>query len=656
MIFDFFKRIWSRKKETQALPYDWTNAVLDLAPPPKTTEDYLKAYQNISWVYACVRVIAETISSVNWRLYDTNTWDEIEDHEAIKLFDNPNPFFTRSELFRLIAQNLELTGESFILLLRDQNNKIIGLLPLNPVRMDIKLDGNIPSGYVYHIGDKQVDLSLDDVIFIRYPNPASPYRGVSPLMATAISADVYKYASEWNRNFFYNAASPSAVLQVNGNLTDKQRELLKKQLETKYRGLKNAHKFIILEGGIEFKPISLTHRDMEFLALMKYTREEIAAIFGVPLSKIGLLENVNRATAYVSDYSFHKNTIQPKLILIKEAFNKYYLPHFGENLYLDFDSIVPQDEEFLLKQNVEYLKLGVLTINEVREELGYEPVEWGDTPYNPNLMLNLNFEAPVKKRVFKSQEERLKFWDEVIKRIDPHEKDFKGWISARFEYQKRKILDNLNKKSIVGITKGAGEKWIDELIDWLLSDEELETWESYYKKKLPEIIKPEIEKQVETFGLRIKPDFENPYFQDFFEQRAQKFAKRINETTYKQLKQTLLEGLKKGESETKLAERVEKTMTLSKRQRAATIARTETFSTLNQALSKTYEENGIQYKEWLTARDERVRPAHAEADGQIVRINEPFMVGGEYLMQPGDPSGSAKNTINCRCISIPVIS
>jgi uncharacterized protein with gpF-like domain len=66
--------------------------------------------------------------------------------------------------------------------------------------------------------------------------------------------------------------------------------------------------------------------------------------------------------------------------------------------------------------------------------------------------------------------------------------------------------------------------------------------------------------------------------------------------------------------------------------------------------------NGVEWKEWLTAGDERVRDMHVAADGQITKLDDYFNVGGEYLMYPGDPNGSPENIINCRCVSLPVIS
>ena len=75
----------------------------------------------------------------------------------------------------------------------------------------------------------------------------------------------------------------------------------------------------------------------------------------------------------------------------------------------------------------------------------------------------------------------------------------------------------------------------------------------------------------------------------------------------------------------------------------------------NAGTLETFVDWGVKEKEWLSTKDDRVRIEHLEVDGQVVPIDEPFIVGGEELMYPGDASGSAGNVINCRCTELPVM-
>ncbi len=89
--------------------------------------------------------------------------------------------------------------------------------------------------------------------------------------------------------------------------------------------------------------------------------------------------------------------------------------------------------------------------------------------------------------------------------------------------------------------------------------------------------------------------------------------------------------------------------------RARNIARTESTTTVNYGTVTTYKSEGVKKKQWLATRDGRTRMMHAEADMETVDIDKPFTVGGEELMYPGDPAGSADNVCQCRCSIIPVI-
>ena len=109
-----------------------------------------------------------------------------------------------------------------------------------------------------------------------------------------------------------------------------------------------------------------------------------------------------------------------------------------------------------------------------------------------------------------------------------------------------------------------------------------------------------------------------------------------------------------GDSRSDLADRVRDAFNELSRGRATVIAQTETGSAYGQGRQDVMVASGVEWKQWLSAEDDKVRPDHAEADGQAVPVDEPFDVGGEELMHPGDPDGSAEQVINCRCVAIAV--
>jgi SPP1 gp7 family putative phage head morphogenesis protein len=139
----------------------------------------------------------------------------------------------------------------------------------------------------------------------------------------------------------------------------------------------------------------------------------------------------------------------------------------------------------------------------------------------------------------------------------------------------------------------------------------------------------------------------------YLQSRENRLANASDEV-WERIKTQLDEGLRKGEPLSKLADRIRAEFTDIGKADAMRIASTETSAAYGVARQEAMKEAGVKFKQWLTSGLPNVRPAHRAAEGQIVKVDEPFLVGGEYLMHPGDPSGSAGNVINCHCVSIAV--
>jgi SPP1 gp7 family putative phage head morphogenesis protein len=139
----------------------------------------------------------------------------------------------------------------------------------------------------------------------------------------------------------------------------------------------------------------------------------------------------------------------------------------------------------------------------------------------------------------------------------------------------------------------------------------------------------------------------------FLRDREVKLANLPQEVS-DQIRQTLEDGLQAGDTMDQLADRVRAECNDISAQRAATIAQTETAAAYGAGRQEAMQEAGITLKQWLTSGNANVRPAHQAANGQIVPVDDPFIVDGEELMNPGDSSGSPGNVINCHCVAIAI--
>lgn len=228
-------------------------------------------------------------------------------------------------------------------------------------------------------------------------------------------------------------------------------------------------------------------------------------------------------------------------------------------------------------------------------------------------------------------------------RTAKHEAKVKQAVTGLFEKQGKQLAKRVAGESKGGGKIGEASDWEQEFIDIIMP-------------LLKDIVSSGADDSIEDYGLGIDFDVSNPNVNKFLKAQAQRFATEVNATTWDDLKASLAEGNDAGESLVSLAARMEQVMGDRIASSAETIARTEVLPAYNKGSHDAWEQSGVvSRKQWLAAIDNRTRDAHAEAHGQTVGLDEAFQVGGESLMFPGDPNGSADNVINCRCTMIPVL-
>jgi len=420
------------------------------------------------WVGACVNVISDEVASIKIKLYkyEKDGVEEVFEHPVLDLIYKVNDFTTKFDHFWITQSYLELTGES-PWFLNKQNGKITGIYFLSPDKFSLVTDQDrLITGYKYNIGNgKTIPLGLDDVIFLKQPNPANPFRGIGTLEMARVTVDVDNYSEEWNKTFYKNSAHPDSVLKVKvGQMDEQQRELLKKSLKKNYESLKNAHKTMVLFGDMEFEKMSSTQKDMDFLEQQKFSRDKILGIFRVPKAILSQTDGVNYASAKAAYYIFTRFTIKAKMERLVQQLNEFLLPQFSgtEKMFFDFVSPVPEDEELNIKKHESALKSGWMTINEVRNKEGLPEIDNGDIIYQPMNLVPLGSSPLVNS-------ENEKKYDDRIKSIKAKNKKYFE-IDKEIEQVKKDMVENVKK----GIKKKLKEK--DNIVRKLTDEEKLKDW------------------------------------------------------------------------------------------------------------------------------------------------------------------------------------
>jgi HK97 family phage portal protein len=625
-----------RKKEfvtkSPATPYLWNYS--SAVPPERDMSGHIQSFSQVGWLFAVLSKIAQGVADADWCLY-TETKDElveVENSPIMDLLDFVNPFQTRQEFFELHEIYMGLAGESFWVI-----NKNKGGLPgeiwlVPPDKMSV-----VPSkkdfiaGYVYQVGSEKVPLDKELVIHHKLPNPTNPYRGLGPVQALAYDLDSELYAGKWNRNFFYNSARPDGILSFE-TLSEEQYNRLKLQWNERYRGTANAHKMALVEGAAKYQQISVSAKDMDFKELRLLNRDNILGIFGMPLSVMGITENVNRANAEAGDYTFARWIVTPRLNRLKNKLNEQFLPMwpYSENLYLDFDDVVPESVEEKRALAESGIKSGYMTINEAREIQGLDPLPEGDVLQTPQA--NPFMTLGVKKKSF-STEQKESYWRGYVTRAEAFEKRMASALKEMFSAQESEALAKLHAGSRDLIDKEEAKVAYSRLATPILTDLMKMTLDNGR-----ELIKP---KPVHTEAAPPEKPPLNQSALAWLLTRIGWAAESIGEETERLLSEALAAGFEAGEGIPDLAKRVQVVFDSCDKRRSILIARTETISASAQGAIEGYKEAEIDQAEFLAALDDRTCEDCDSMNGEIFELD--------------DTTGVIPIHPDCRCCWIPVV-
>lgn len=340
-------------------------------------------------VYRAVRLIAESVGSLSFVLYEGGR--ELDRHPLLDLLARPNPRQDGGTLLDNLATHLLLAGNGYVeavSLEGEGSAQVRELYALRPDRMKVVPgpDG-WPLAYEYTVTGATVrfaqDVSQPPILHLTLINPLDDYYGLSPLEAAAVAVDTHNAAARWNKALLDNAARPSGALVYAGPdgflLSEAQFERLQAELEKQYQGTANAGRPLVLEGGLDWKAMSLTPKDMDFLEAKHAAAREIALAFGVPPMLLAIPGDNTYSNYQEASRVFWRQTVLPLAGRMAGALAQWLAPSFGDGLTLGFDTdkieALSGDRAALWER---VTRAPFLTVNEKRAATGYGAVAGGD--------------------------------------------------------------------------------------------------------------------------------------------------------------------------------------------------------------------------------------------------------------------------------------
>jgi HK97 family phage portal protein len=383
------------RAETKASGVGPLIALDTLRQPAWTPRDYAafarEGFMGNAIVYRCVRIVAENAASVPLLLYRGE--EEIEAHALSELINRPNQAQVGPEFLETLLGHLLVAGNSYIEAVAI-DDEIRELHVLRPDRMKVVpgSDG-WPEAYEYTVGGRSARLAGDcvpgvpSILHLKLFHAAHDHYGMSPLEAAATAIDLHNTATRWNKALLDNSARPSGALVYtsrDGNLTTEQYERLKAELEQGFQGAVNAGRPLLLEGGLDWKSMSLSPKDMDFLEAKNAAAREIALALGVPPMLLGIPGDNTYANMAEATRGFWRQTVIPLVGRTAKTLSHWLTPAWDPDLELrpDLDAVEalsPEREALWARLD----KASFLTLNEKRAAAGYSPLVESELPASP---------------------------------------------------------------------------------------------------------------------------------------------------------------------------------------------------------------------------------------------------------------------------------
>jgi PBSX family phage portal protein len=393
-------------------------AMFDLVEPPYNL-DYLSTIYEISpYNYSAINAKVSNIVGLGHDFVETRktmeAFDNISDEKALdrarrklnrlrqdlyEWLEKCNEEETFTETLVKAYTDVEATGNGYIEIGRTSAGKIgyIGHIPAKTMRIRRLRDGFIQLLYGKAVffrtfGDQETENPIaggldrpNEIIHLKKYTPTNNYYGIPDIVASSNAMAGNEFAGKYNLDYFENKAVPRYIITVKGAKlsTESERKLLE-FFQVGLRGKNHRSLYIPLppdspDSKTEFKmePIEAGTQESSFNVYRKSNRDEILLSHRVPINKIGTPEGVNLAVARDADKTFREQVCRPAQMNLEKKLNKI-IEEMTDALILKFNELTLTDEDTQSKIDERYLRMQVVTPNEIRIRMGMVPIDGGD--------------------------------------------------------------------------------------------------------------------------------------------------------------------------------------------------------------------------------------------------------------------------------------
>lgn len=390
MILDkFFNFNWGKDNGASVPLYvtgGWMNN-------PASTGENISEHKalDVSAVYACCQIKGNAVGKLPLEVYQKTPQGNIKvkNHPvAFLLEQRPNQSMSPFTFKSLATVQRNLYGFTIIRISYDSKGKPNGLYPMLPSRVSIVQNTDGDRFYIDVIDKKnQLVFSEDEVLFI----PDITYDGLTPKSKIQVAKEsiaLTRAQQKFLGEYYVNGNLSRGIITLPGQLNKTAKDKVREEFMKMNSGIDNAHKIAVMDGGMDYKTLTIKPEDLQFLQAMQYNVEDIARIFGVPKHKLGMMDQATFSNIESENMSFVNDTVLPEAISWEEELTYKLFTEkevqAGYHVKFNLTSALRGDSTSRATYYKELVASGIMSLNEARMLEGWDKIDGGDE----HLVLN----------------------------------------------------------------------------------------------------------------------------------------------------------------------------------------------------------------------------------------------------------------------------
>ncbi len=381
-MFKFLDRFKSNKEETRALgPNAWLTMNGDKASGYNDNTPL-----SIATGYSCIKLISNTLASSQIKYFQVTDEGnkELKSNRLTKLMKKPSKNMTAYKWKNFLFTSLKTYGNAYAHIIRDSYGKPVELKPLSNDQVSVMYLYNDDLTHYYQVTNNQkktVKVDIEDMIHI-FELTVDGIVGVSPIQKHKLLFESAKAQTEYHSTFIKNSSNPSGIIETEKKLSKEAVSDLRDNFSSKFSGTKNAGKTPVLPEGLKYKQLNvMSATDTDYIAGAKFTQENMAMIYNVPMSMLGGSGTTTYANAEQDSIKFQRYTLAPiEELLVQELGLKLINFYNESDTFFEFAPDNVKSVSFADKASVitQLKREGIITPNEAREYYNKTSVDNGD--------------------------------------------------------------------------------------------------------------------------------------------------------------------------------------------------------------------------------------------------------------------------------------